>query len=128
MTDLEQARRQIDSIDAQMTALFEERMAAVTAVARYKAETGMAVFDASREDAVVARNTARLQDAGLAEYYEDFIRHTMAVSRATRSTSSAWIRSPTRAWKAPSPTLPPAIFFPTARCWPMPAGTRCSTL
>ena len=82
MTDLEQARRQIDSIDAQMTALFEERMAAVTAVARYKAETGMAVFDASREDAVVARNTARLQNAGLAAYYEDFIRHTMAVSRA----------------------------------------------
>lgn len=82
MTDLEQARKLIDSVDSQMVALFEQRMAAVTAVAKYKAETGMAVFDASREDAVVAKNVARLQDSSLAAYYEDFIRHTMAVSRA----------------------------------------------
>lgn len=82
MTDLDQARKLIDNVDAQMVALFEQRMAAVTAVAKYKAETGMAVFDSSREDAVVAKNVARLQNADLAEYYEDFIRHTMAVARA----------------------------------------------
>ena len=82
MNELEQARRQIDEIDAQMAALFEQRMQAVTMVAHHKAKTGMAVFDASREDAVVAKNVARLQNPKMAEYYEDFIRHTMAVSRS----------------------------------------------
>ena len=82
MNELEQARQQIDEIDAQMAALFEQRMQAVTMVAHHKAQTGMAVFDASREDAVVAKNVARLQNPKMAAYYEDFIRHTMAVSRS----------------------------------------------
>ena len=77
----EEARLTIDSIDAQMVELFEKRMEAVTKVALHKAQTGMAVFDSSREDAVVARNVARLKNPGLAAYYEDYIRHTMAVSR-----------------------------------------------
>ena len=44
---LQQARSEIDRIDAEMAALFEQRMQAVAHVARYKAQTGKPVFDLS---------------------------------------------------------------------------------
>ena len=43
MDQLEQARAQIDAIDAQMAALFTQRMQAVVQVAQYKAATGKPV-------------------------------------------------------------------------------------
>ena len=41
---LQQARAEIDTVDAEMAALFERRMRAVADVVRYKAETGKPVF------------------------------------------------------------------------------------
>lgn len=79
---LQQARGEIDTIDAEMAALFERRMRAVADVARYKAETGKPVFDAVREAAVLDKNTARLQDETLRPYYRAFLQEAMAVSRA----------------------------------------------
>lgn len=79
---LQQARTEIDGIDAEMAALFERRMRAVADVARYKAETGKPVFDALREATVLDKNTARLQDETLRPYYRAFLQEAMAVSRA----------------------------------------------
>ena len=79
---LQQARTEIDGIDAEMAALFERRMRTVADVARYKAETGKPVFDALREAAVLDKNTARLQDETLRPYYRAFLQEAMAVSRA----------------------------------------------
>ena len=62
--------------------LFEQRMQAVGQVARYKAATGKPVFDPAREDAVLDKNTARLQDEALRPYYRRFLQQAMAVSRA----------------------------------------------
>ena len=59
---LQQARAEIDTVDAEMAALFERRMRAVADVVRYKAETGKPVFDAAREAAVLDKNTARITD------------------------------------------------------------------
>lgn len=83
---LQQARTEIDGIDAEMAALFERRMRAVADVARYKAETGKPVFDAVREAAVLDKNTARLQDETLRPYYRAFLQEAMAVSRAYQRT------------------------------------------
>lgn len=82
MDQLQQARAQIDAIDAQMAALFEQRMQAVAEVARYKAATGKPVFDPAREDAVLEKNAARLQTEALRPYYRRFLQQAMAVSRA----------------------------------------------
>ena len=79
---LQQARSEIDRIDAGMAALFEQRMRAVADVARYKAQTGKPVFDAEREAAVLEKNTARLQDEALRPYYRVFLQEAMEVSRA----------------------------------------------
>ena len=56
---LQQARAEIDRIDAEMAALFAQRMHAVADVARYKAQTGKPVFDPAREAAVLDQNAAR---------------------------------------------------------------------
>ena len=79
---LQQARSQIDEIDAQMAALFEQRMQAVADVVRYKAQTGKPVFDAAREAAVLDKNTARLQNDALRPYYRAFLQEAMSISRA----------------------------------------------
>ena len=82
MDQLQQARAQIDEIDAKMAALFEQRMQAVGQVAQYKAHTGKQVFDPAREALVLEKNTARVQNPELQPYYREFLKEALAVSRA----------------------------------------------
>lgn len=49
MTDLKKSREQIDEIDRQIVALFEERMKVSAQVAEYKIQTGKQVLDPGRE-------------------------------------------------------------------------------
>ena len=71
MDALEQARAEIDEVDAQLAALFERRMAAVLQVAEYKRAHGLPIFDAAREAAVLekaaANMTADIPDCMIAE-------------------------------------------------------------
>lgn len=82
MDRLEQARAEIDRIDAEMAALFEQRMDAVCAVADYKRAHGLPVLDEGREAAVLAKNTARIGRAAYRPYYADLLRAEMRLSRA----------------------------------------------
>lgn len=82
MDQLQEARAEIDQIDAQMAELFERRMQAVAKVAAYKAATGKAVFDPEREEALIRNNTARLREEALRPYYKVFLQQAMGVSRA----------------------------------------------
>lgn len=50
MIDLSVSRQRIDEIDKQIVELFEQRMEVATEVAKYKIETGKAVFDKAREE------------------------------------------------------------------------------
>ena len=78
MDQLQQARAQIDEIDAKMAALFEQRMQAVGQVAQYKARTGKQVFDPAREALVLEKNTARVQNPELQPYYREFLKKALA--------------------------------------------------
>lgn len=78
---LEEAREIINKADSQMAKLFEERMKAVRMVFEYKKEFGLPVFDKNREDAVVEKNSAFIEDEVIKEYYTQYIRNVMAVSR-----------------------------------------------
>lgn len=75
------ARLEIDTVDREMAALFLRRMHAVEQVASYKHEHGLPIFDASREEAVIAKNTALIEDDDVRPYYVEFIRDTMKASR-----------------------------------------------
>ena len=79
---LEEARRIINEVDAEMAALFVKRMRAAELVYEYKKEFGLPILDQKREDAVVERNAALVEDEVLKAYYMDYLKHLMSVSRA----------------------------------------------
>lgn len=81
MNQLENARALIDSVDSQMAALFEQRMEAVCQVAEYKAAHGLPIYDAAREAAVLAKNTARIREPALRPYYADLLQYQMNLAK-----------------------------------------------
>ena len=60
--DLKELRNEIDSIDSQLTALFERRMQIAAGVAKYKKENAIPVFDRERERAVLNAVTERMPE------------------------------------------------------------------
>lgn len=93
MNLLEEARNEIDEIDSAMAELFVRRMESVKKVVAHKQANNLPVFDSSREEAVIAKNLARLPSTvqeELGSFYKDFIVHNMNVAKAfQRKTLSA---------------------------------------
>ena len=81
MNQLEQARQSIDEIDREMARLFEMRMEAVRRVIAYKQENDLPILDHRREVAVAEKNMAWIENPAYKPYYNDFINHTMQLSR-----------------------------------------------
>ncbi len=79
---LEDARRIINEVDSQMAELFVKRMRAVETVYEHKKESGLPILDLERENAVIERNAALIEDDVLKEYYIDYLKKVMSVSRA----------------------------------------------
>ena len=75
------ARIEIDAVDREIAALFERRMHAVECVADYKRAHGLPILDAAREEAVIRKNEAYIEDEALRPYYVEFLNHMMATSR-----------------------------------------------
>ncbi|MBQ7088702.1 MAG: chorismate mutase [Clostridia bacterium] len=82
---LEEARKIINDVDACMAELFVRRMRAVETVFAHKKECGLPILDPAREEAVIARNAALVEDEVLKGYYIDYVKNVMAVSRAYQS-------------------------------------------
>ena len=78
---LQEARTIINQVDAQMAALFVQRMRAAEMVAQYKKIHALPILDKAREEAVIRRNAALVEDEALRELYIAFLRETMALSR-----------------------------------------------
>ena len=79
---LDEARKSINEIDAQMAKLFEKRMEAVKAIAEHKASLGLEIYDAAREDEVIRKGKNAVENSEICSYYVSFLKNTMAVSRA----------------------------------------------
>ena len=79
---LEKARKEINEIDKEMAELFVRRMRAAEAVAEYKKERGLAILDEAREREVIEQNSRLIEDENIREYYIDFLKHTMKISRS----------------------------------------------
>jgi len=82
MDKLQHARAQISQIDGQMAELFRQRMEAVKLVAEHKKEYGLPILDELREAELLAKNSLRIKDEDLREFYVLYLKNTMAVSRA----------------------------------------------
>lgn len=92
MNELECARKQINEIDAEMARLFEKRMQASKAVASYKKEHALPILDSVRENEIIAKNASFIEDASVREYYVQFLKQTMAISRSYQSRLNDGIR------------------------------------
>lgn len=79
---LDEARQIINSVDAQMAELFVERMRAVEIVYEHKKEFGLPILDSKREELVIENNCARIKDEVLKEYYIDYLKNLMSISRS----------------------------------------------
>lgn len=79
---LSEIREEIDSIDGQMAQLYEKRLDLAKAVAEYKYENNLEIFDASREKAVIEKNLKYIQNEDYREAYAIFINHLMEQSKA----------------------------------------------
>ncbi len=81
MDKLQDARTQINEIDKEMAQLFERRMKAVRVIAEYKKERGLQIYDQKREQAVIEKNSAYINDYDIRSYYVRFLSDEMAVSK-----------------------------------------------
>jgi len=79
---LDEARKIINEVDSKMAQLFVERMRAAELVYEHKKEFGLPILDQKREDAVIEKNSAMIEDEVLKGYYIDYIKHLMSVSRS----------------------------------------------
>ena len=80
MSLIDEARLKINAIDEKMVKLFEERMAAVLDVLKYKKEHNLAVFDSKREEEKIKKNVELLSDSNLKEYYLEFFKAVLSSS------------------------------------------------
>jgi monofunctional chorismate mutase len=81
MNKLEEAREIINRVDLDMIKLFKERMYAATLVANYKKENNLPILDQKREDAIVDKNIKLLDDKELENYYLEWFRTMLKVSK-----------------------------------------------
>ncbi len=81
MNKLDSARKSINDIDRKMAKLFCERMDAAKSVAEYKKEMGLPVYDRQREEAIVSANCGYIDNDEYKDYYVNFIRDVMRISR-----------------------------------------------
>ena len=82
MDELKDIRKRIGELDAQIAELFEKRMLECRNVADYKMQRGMAVRDEVREAELVRRNSELVGDDTIREYYVNFQKNMMSLSRS----------------------------------------------
>ena len=92
MDKLDIARQEINRIDKEMAKLFCERMEAAKRVAEYKKERGLPILDSTREEDVISRNSALVEDEVLRSYYINFLRNNMAISRSYQGRLNSGMR------------------------------------
>lgn len=81
MKELQELRQELDQLDREIVALFEQRMAIARQVARYKLAHDLPVLDQSREAQVIASREAMLSSAALAPSLRELFETIMALSR-----------------------------------------------
>ena len=80
MNKLDEARKEITDIDAQMLKLFEKRMSVAEKIAEYKNEHGLSIRDRAREAELVKTNKGMIANPEVEPYYGDFLEKVIDLS------------------------------------------------
>lgn len=82
MGNLEDYRKEIDSIDRELVSLFEKRMNVALKVGEYKKERNMPIFHSKREEEVIVKNISLLNNKDYSEVTRSFFESIMELSRS----------------------------------------------
>jgi len=85
MNELDIKRKEINEIDKEIASLFERRMNCSKEVAEYKIKHSIPILDSTREQEVIKRNSEYIKDEVIKEYYINFIKSTMDISKNYQS-------------------------------------------
>lgn len=80
--NLEETRKQIDELDQVLVETFEKRLAAVLNIAKIKEAKNLKIYDPERENKVLEKGLAYVNDPSLRDYVKHFLNDVMAVSRS----------------------------------------------
>jgi len=81
MNELDQCRREIDEIDAQLLKLFESRMDVVLNVASYKIKHNLPVLNQNRENEVLEKIMQQINNKNYDKYACEFFIELMRISK-----------------------------------------------
>ena len=81
MSNLDEARKEIEAIDKEMIRLFKRRMECSAEVAMYKKEHGLPVLDKKREKELIEKNAKAVKDGEIEGYYREFFDTMLSVSK-----------------------------------------------
>jgi monofunctional chorismate mutase len=112
--EINEIRETINQIDSQMAELFVKRMEAVSKVAEFKSERGLAIEDTDRERSLIERNSALIENDELRPLYIDFLRSTMDISKSWQSRLMNGLRVACAGEKESSGHLAAKKVFPDA--------------
>lgn len=79
--DIKEIRDRIDLIDNEMADLFEQRMQLAKDVADYKRERGLPIEDHEREQKILEKHSARIEDREIRSLYINFQQELMEISK-----------------------------------------------
>lgn len=85
MSKLDEARLIINECDKELINIFKKRMNAAKLVAEYKKENNLPILDKKREDEIVKKNVLLLNDSTLEQYYLEFFKSMLKVSKDYQS-------------------------------------------
>lgn len=115
MDALEQARREIDTVDAQLAALFERRMKAVLSVAEYKRPTACPSLMPPAKRWCWTR-PKRGSGTRPAPYYRDHVQNMMDVAKQYEAEVLGRNRAAYQGVEVPLPTSRSGRSFPMPGC------------
>ena len=81
MSELDDYRIKINKIDDEMSKLFVERMEVSKNIADYKLKHALPIYDENREKEVVEKNSRKIEDSTIREYYINFLKNNMDLSK-----------------------------------------------
>ena len=82
MGNLEDYRKEIDSIDRELVSLFEKRMNVALKVGEYKKERNLPIFHSKREEEVIEKNISLLKNKEYSDITRGFFENIMELSRS----------------------------------------------
>ncbi|MGY0374164.1 chorismate mutase [Clostridium sp. JNZ J1-5] len=85
MDTLQSLRDEIDSIDKQLTELFEKRMEAVLKVAKYKKDNSIPILNKGREEEVIKKNIQYIKNKNFEKSEAEFLKSIMSISRKAQA-------------------------------------------